>query len=229
MSIQLINGLLGSATLLKALLDELKANKGTLVVIGVGYFSGDDNLIKEFGEALRDWLAKSESRRVCIFVGDWRDVDAAPVEKNEASVRGLAVLQQVLEFDTRLQLVFIPELHAKFYSVWTKQTLEWVSIGSSNFSKSALREQNIELDLVFRSQDSCLVAIGRQLAGFIVALHGQQTDDIGLESAMTDVIDRNLEREYKIQATTLARKTLAERKEMLGAMAESDRAQGISS
>ncbi|KQQ96129.1 hypothetical protein ASF77_21735 [Massilia sp. Leaf139] len=70
-----------------------------------------------------------------------------------------------------MEVVFVPKLHAKFYSMWSCAPphcqLEWAIIGSSNLTDAALTEKNIELDVYLEPKDSQLGHVQNMLAAVI--------------------------------------------------------------
>lgn len=152
---QLINAYFGT-TLLDSVQHELKSGRGDRFDVGVGYAQYlTGAAFERFGRALESWLEGDEGRKFRLFIGDHRhsmDTPGQRKAKIEACTRVAAALSNYApSVQERMEVVFLPRLHAKFYSMWShgkpNDRLEWAIVGSSNLTDAALQEKNIELDI----------------------------------------------------------------------------------
>ena len=164
---QLINAYFGR-TLLDLVENELKGCRGTRFDVGVGYAQHlTGATFDRFGLALASWLEGDNVRTFRLFIGDHRhpmDTPGQRTAKIDACTRVAAALSNYARsVEERMEIVFLPKLHAKFYSMWSHaqpdDCLEWAIIGSSNLTDRALEEKNIELDVYLQSGDPALKTI----------------------------------------------------------------------
>lgn len=178
-TMQIINAYYGT-TLLEAIVLALRNNSGERFDVGVGfakYLSGET--FNRFGAAVDDWLKVSNSRTFRVFIGDQRHPADKPDERSSKIRDCTEVAANLIKFsrnlEERMEVVFVPKLHAKFYSMWSCAQshcqLEWAIIGSSNLTDAALTEKNIELDVYIEPNDSQLGQIQNMLAAVIASAY----------------------------------------------------------
>lgn len=215
--------------LLSKLQDSLMEERGHLLIAATGYLTLDHGLLRDLGCCFSEWLKRDSARRILIFMGDWREKDQSEesIKKHIQGVAGLMAFNEHMR--ARLTVVFVPSLHAKFFSMWGRSDkneicLEWVTIGSSNFTSAALKLSNVELDIYLSRKDSVpLTTLEQDLANFIQNLYQEQTDDVLIEDHLQQKLNELLDR----QENNLYTARQIEADAMRRAIIESDRAQDI--
>ncbi|WP_343632625.1 hypothetical protein [Roseateles sp.] len=172
---RIINAYYGP-TVLDSIERKLSQGRGDRFDVGVGYARNlTGEVFERFGKALKSWLELDQGREFRLFIGDHRhpmDTPAQSKEKIETCTRVVAALSNYApSVQERMEVVFLPRLHAKFYSMWSRgepnDCLEWVIIGSSNLTDAALKEQNIELDIYLEAKDRPIQTIQQTLLAVI--------------------------------------------------------------
>lgn len=172
---QIINGYFGT-TLLDAIECELSKHQGDRFDVCVGYAKNLTGAVFErFGKALTSWLEFDKGRKFRLFIGDHRhpmDTLEQSMAKIKSCTRVAAALSNYApSVQEQMEVVFLPRLHAKFYSMWSlgnpNDCLEWAIIGSSNLTDAALEEKNIELDIYLEKQDPQIPTIQKTLLAVI--------------------------------------------------------------
>jgi hypothetical protein len=170
-----INAYFGD-TLLDVIDRELQCCLGDRFDVGVGYAKNLTGAsFERFSTVLASWLDGDERRTFRLFIGDHRhrnDSAEQQKEKIEACTSVVAALSNsARSIEERMEVAFLPKLHAKFYSMWScavpNDHLKWAIVGSSNLTDAALNEKNIELDIYFKSGDIQLQTIQGKLLDFI--------------------------------------------------------------
>lgn len=189
-----------SAPPCSTLSNELSQGRGDRFDVGVGYAKNLTGAVFErFAKALESWLEVDQGRKVRLFIGDHRhsmDTAVQRKDKIETCTRVAAALSNYTpSVQERMEVVFLPRLHAKFYSMWSNgnpnDCLEWVIIGSSNRTVAALEEKNIELNVCLEGKDPQIKTIQQTLLTVINSAcrdggsWGQLHDKIGELTAKT--------------------------------------------
>lgn len=150
------------STLLEVVVQELASNRGERFDVGVGFAKNlTGATFDAFGNAVEKWLEGDSRRKFRIFIGDHRhqlDNKEQRINKtSECTQVAAKLIEHSPTLEERIEVIFVPRLHAKFYSMWSlfeeSEHLEWAIIGSSNLTDAALREKNFELDIYFNSKD----------------------------------------------------------------------------
>lgn len=175
-------------TLLETVEHELRnSSAGGRFDVGVGFaLKLTGTTLKRFGTALDSWLIADDSRTFRLFIGDNRFGNDKPDQRTEKIDACTRVAAELSKFTSRtserMEVVYVPKLHAKFYSMWHpvsngRDLLRWAIVGSSNLTDAALEEKNIELDVYLETGDSQLISIQKTLRHFI----REATDELSLQ------------------------------------------------
>lgn len=222
-------------TVLSTLNDSLTNLGGRLLIGAVGYWYSNPALSEEFAVMLEKWLSGDSIRRASFFIGDRTGLDKAGKTNPEASVPVAGIARTLAKIGDgsclpRISVNFVPALHAKFFAMYSGDgknlKLEWLIIGSSNFSPTALQGVGIELDVLLTQSTQKLDDLDVQLRQYLAKVI-EQTEDTELYDQFASMLENEIEKESdKRERKKQTKQRESDRLERI-ARAESDRIQGI--